>query len=120
MVMRVKAFRVIAVVGMVTAGCTQQGSLVATRTLLNVRGGLDEGAYTAALQAKFPPGSLLATLREYVVSVNGHCDEKAPGEFVCEVPEGPPACYYNLMEIDARSDGTNISSLQVAEVIVRC
>jgi hypothetical protein len=115
-----KVFAVFALVGMVTTACTEQGSLVATRTLLNVRGGLDEGAYTAALQAKFPPGSLLASLREYVISVKGHCDEKAPGEILCEVPEGPPACYYNLMEIDARSDGTNIRSLQVAEIIVRC
>ena len=115
-----KVFAVFALVGMVTTACTEQGSLVATRTLLNVRGGLDEGAYTAALQAKFPPGSLLASLREYVISVKGHCDEKAPGEILCEVPEGPPACYYNLMEIEARSDGTNIRSLQVAEIIVRC
>ena len=111
---------VLTMAGMVAAACTSQVSLVATRTLVGARGGLDEGAYAAALQAKFPPGSLLASLREYVVSVKGRCHEQAPGQIVCEVPEGPPACYYNLMEIDARSDGTAISSLQVAEILVRC
>jgi hypothetical protein len=116
----VTGFTVLTLAGMVAAACTSQDSLVATRTLVGARGGLDEGAYAAALQAKFPPGSLLARLREYVVSVKGRCDEQAPGQIVCEVPEGPPACYYNLMEIDARSDGTNISSLQVAEILVRC
>ena len=116
----VKAASVFALVGMVTAACTGQGPLVANRTLLNVHGGLDEGTYAAALQAKFPPGSLLVTLREYVVSVKGHCNEKTPGEILCDVPEGPRDCYHSLMEIDARSDGTNISSLHVAEIIVRC
>ena len=111
---------VLTMAGMVVAACTSQASLVATRTLVGARGGLDEGAYVAAIKAKFPPGSLLARLREYVVSVKGHCDEQAPGHILCDVPEGPRACYYNLMEVDARSDGTNISSLQVAEILVRC
>jgi hypothetical protein len=111
---------VFAAVGILTAACTHQDSLVATRTLVNERGGLDEAAYAAALKAKFPPGSLLVRLREYVVSVKGHCDERAPGETRCEVPEGPPACYYDLMEIDARSDGINIRTLQVEELSIRC
>ena len=111
---------VLTIAGMVAAACTSQDSLVATRTLVAARGGLDEDAYVAALQAKFPRGSPLAGLREYVVSVKGHCDEQAPGHILCEVPEGPRACYYNLMEVDARSDGTKITSLQVAEILVRC
>jgi hypothetical protein len=118
--MRNLVVAVFAVVGILTTACTHQGSLVATRTLANERGGLDKAVYAAALEAKFPPGSLLVRLKEYVVSVKGHCDERAPGETRCEVPEGPPACYYDLMEIDARTDGTNIRTLQVEEISIRC
>jgi hypothetical protein len=77
-------------------------------------------AYAAAVKAKFPPGSPVDRLREYVVSVKGHCDEGAPGETRCEVPEEPPACYYDLIEIDARSDGINIRNLQVEKISIRC
>lgn len=104
---------------LLSSACTDQVNLLATRTLLN-RTGLEYEPYAAAVQANFALGSSIAALENFVVSVRGHCIERAPGKTHCEVPEHAPGCYQDLVTIDAESDSEAIQSLQLEEVGIRC
>jgi hypothetical protein len=75
-VMRLPKFRqaTLAAAAIVLAGCSWNRSQdVASRTLLDERGYIDKLAYSAALSAKFPPGTELKKLERYVADFNGTC-----------------------------------------------
>ena len=96
-----------------TAGCADHSKLIGARTLFDANGRLDQATYSAALQAKFPPGTPLSRLQEYVASVKGNCHERAPGETWCEVPVRAQFCAAYLIGIDATTEGTAIKTLRV-------
>ena len=75
-VMRLPRFQKATVVAaaIVLAGCSWNRSQdVVSRTLLDERGYIDKNAYSAALSAKYPPGTETEKLKQYVADFDGSC-----------------------------------------------
>jgi hypothetical protein len=104
----------------VTAGCVDHRKLIGARTLFDSSGQVDQAAYSAALQAKFPPGTPLSRLEDYVVSLKGDCYERAPGETWCEVVVRARFCEASMIGIDATTDGTVIKTVRVEPGGISC
>ena len=111
---------VVALAVLPIAGCADQRTLVGIRTLFDKTGVPDYVAISAALEAKFPPGSPVAKLENFVASIKGSCNERASDAIHCEVPITPPACYYDSLEIDAEFDGPILRTFHSDRVSVRC
>ena len=89
------------------AGCVEHRRLVAYRTLFNEDGQIDAAAYSAALQARFPPGTPVARLESYVRSARGSCGPGTATSLQCQLVINGTICIAHTIAIEAGvSDGS--------------
>jgi hypothetical protein len=86
--------------------------IIAERTLFDSNGHLNQSAYSAAIQAQFPPGSPYMALEKYVASVKGSCREPTPGDIRCEVTISGTICVADVLSIHATTDGAVIKDIR--------
>jgi hypothetical protein len=101
-------------IGAVLAGCTliDRRSDIAYRTLVAESGAIDKTSYSAAISAKFPPGSSVEALRKYVSDSGGECHSRENGHW-CEIPYMAGICWAALIGIEVKVQNSLIESTRV-------
>jgi hypothetical protein len=70
--------------------------------VLNQRGGqIDEAAYTAALNGRFPTGANAGALMDFVRALGGQCKAHEAGPLHCDVPLSGAFCVTSELVIAA-------------------
>lgn len=82
------------------AGCFDHRRLVAFATLVDQDGIFHKEAYAAAIAARFPPGSPITALTQYVRSSRGQCHLNGE-EVACRIPLRGVICGAELAAIRA-------------------
>jgi len=106
------------------AGCDAFGfnstREVAKRLLFQPNGKLDEAATSAALNARFPPGSRFNDLQSFAQSLGGRCGH-SQGRSWCDIPLRGVICDTRVMSLSVvtRSDDS-IEHIQATELARTC
>jgi hypothetical protein len=98
------------------AGCsflTDRREAVAYHTLFDSEGLIDEAAYSAAMSAKFPPGTPLKSVQAYVAANDGDCRDREPNLLWCEIPYRAKFCAVALIGLEVAKSGANVGSMRV-------
>jgi len=95
-------------------GCSflDRRSDIAYRTLIAANGAIDKPSYSAAISAKFPPGSSVEALRSYVAESGGECHTRENG-YWCEISYLAGICYAAMIGIEVKVQTTTIESTRV-------
>jgi hypothetical protein len=119
-VVRLSKFKpiVIAVAfGVASSGCSLLGfdrrEAVAYRTLFDASGNIDKTTYSAAIAARFPQGSSVAALREYVSANGGECYDRDAGTLWCEIAYRVQFCAAAMIGIEVTTRDTIVESTRV-------
>lgn len=97
--------------GIVSGGCFDYRRAVAFNTLVTPQGRLDRDAFAAALSARFPLGTPVDDLRQYVAGNKGHCNDKEQDRLWCQVPLRGGICWAELVGIEVAVSEGKIESL---------
>ena len=95
-------------------GCTlldRRGD-IAYRTLVAENGAIDKPSYSAAISAKFPPGSSVEALRRYVADSGGECRVRETG-YWCEITYMVGICAAAMIGIEVKAQKSSIESTRV-------
>ena len=89
--------------------------------LYQTSGTLDNTAATAAMNARFPPGSKFTALASLVHSVGGRCG-RWRGQTYCEIPTRGTVCVENaiFMTVLEASPGDTIEHIEVRGGMTGC
>lgn len=101
----------LALFGIVSGGCFDYRRAVAFNTLVTPQGRFDQDTLAAALSARFPPGTPVDDLRQYVAGNKGHCNEKEQDRLWCEIPLRGGICWAELVGIEVAVSEGKIESL---------
>jgi hypothetical protein len=85
---------------------------VAYQTLVEGEG-LNKPAYSAAIAARFPPGSSVATFRAYVLASGGECRVKSDERIWCEIPYRIKLCAAAMIGLDVAVSKDSINAIHV-------
>jgi len=115
-----RALRILAlaVIGLSMSSCAylqewDKSRDVAYDTLFNPDRRLNVPAYSAAIAARFPPGSPAQALEDYVKSQSGSCHPKETSKLWCDFPVRGGFCYAVLIGIEASVKAGAIESTTV-------
>ena len=100
----------------VLAGCSlllDRREAVAYHTLFDAEGLIDETVYSAAISAKFPPGSSLDAVRAYTTANDGHCSDRESNILWCEIPYRGQLCAVALIGLEVTKAGAKVGSTRV-------
>ena len=86
---------------------------VAYHTLFDAEGLIDKPAYSAAIAAKFPPGTSLDAVRSYAAANDGDCREREPNILWCEIPYRGKFCAVALIGLEVTKVGSTVGSTRV-------
>jgi len=93
------------------SGCTfDHRKDVAYNLLFKPDGFENDKAFSAAVSARFPPGTPVAELQSFAVAAKGECWSKEPDGFVCEIATRGQLCAARLIRIEATVEGGLIKS----------
>jgi len=79
--------------------CFDHRRAVAFATLVDPNGRFQTDAYLAALRARFPAGSSLVALTQYVAAARGECHEGEVDTLRCEIPLRGVVCGAELAAV---------------------
>jgi len=96
-----------------TACLMNQTKEVAYRTLFSDNGMPDAKAFTAALSAKFPPGTAVNIFEKYVAANGGACHEREGAHLRCEFATRVRPCESQMLGIDITLEAGAIGTLMV-------
>ncbi len=102
------------VIAVALTGCAllDRRSDIAYRTLVSENGRIDKSNYSAAMSAKFPPGSSIDALRKYVSASGGECYTRENG-YWCEIAYLAGICYAAMIGIEVKVQTSVIESTRV-------
>ena len=111
-----KVWALIATVATAVAlsGCAllDRRSDIAYRTLVGENGAIDKPSYSAAISAKFPPGSSVEALRKYASESGGECHTRENG-YWCEIAYLAGFCYAAMIGIEVKVKNSLVESTRV-------
>jgi hypothetical protein len=117
---RSRPFRLLLLLGLLSgvAGCEVLGFDHSTRVakaLLYHDAKPDAAAITAAMNARFPPGSELADLELFVKSLGGRCFKAVDAHPVCEIPVSGGFCVAHVISLSmVTSAGDRIQHVEAS------
>ena len=71
----------------------------------------NDEAFSAAVAARFPPGSAVSELRRFAASNGGQCTSKHPDSLICEITTRAQFCAARWLRIEVTLDGEAIMSV---------
>jgi hypothetical protein len=80
---------------------------------MNDQGTFDEIAYSAALRAKYPAGTPVKLVLDYVQQSKGECNERGPGRVWCEIPTRGGFCWAQLIGLDLGVANEAVTDIRV-------
>ena len=102
---------------LMVSGCSligyDRGKELAYRTLFDSRGFVDKASYSAAMSAKFAPGTPVQAVRDYAAANDGECSERENGELWCEIAYRTKFCAAAMVGIAVVPNGSAIHSIRV-------
>jgi len=111
-------------VGLLTqlSGCLSYNhqKRISRAILSDPHGKLDEQALTAALLAKFPPGSPEAPVESLATSLGGKCYPNQRGGVRCEIPVSGTLCIARSLVIEVQTNEGAIVGLHAGPVDAYC
>jgi hypothetical protein len=94
------------------SGCTlDHRKDVAYSLLFKPDGFENDKALSAAVSARFPPGSTVSELRRYAAINGGECSPKGADGLVCEITTRAQFCAARWLRIEATVEGSVIKSV---------
>jgi hypothetical protein len=103
--------------GVASSGCSLLGfdrrEAVAYRTLFDASGNIDKTAYSAAITTRFPRGSSVVAVREYVAANGGECHDRESGNLWCEIAYRAQFCAAAMIGIEVITRDASGESLRV-------
>jgi hypothetical protein len=70
---------------------------VSKALLYDANGKPDDAAFTAAMNARFPPGAKSTDVQGFIVSIGGSCSQNTPTQLYCHVSTTGTICVAHLM-----------------------
>ena len=80
----------------------------------------DDKVFSAAIAAKFPPGTPASELRHFAASNGGECTSKHTGSLVCEITTRAIVCAARWVRIEATLDGEAVISVSSSSAGIGC
>ena len=106
------------------SGCSlfrfDQRSEIAYRTLFDDKGDPDVEAFTQALSSRFPRGTAIDSLRQFILVSSGSCNEPKAGHMWCYIPTHGFYCYSYMIGLDVTIESDTIVYLRASSTGVGC
>ncbi|MEO8671875.1 MAG: hypothetical protein ABI411_11210 [Tahibacter sp.] len=103
-----------ALLALTTAGCAFDHRKQIAYNLLYRPDGMEYNAvFSAALNARFPPGSPVTDLEKFTSAVGGECHTNPPGPEVCEFQTRGSFCRVRLITIHVTARTGNIEAIRL-------
>jgi len=105
----------VGVLALCLGGCsllTDRTKSIAALTLTNEQGGFDQATYNAAIQARYPSGTPLKKVLNYVDEAGGKCGDRE-GRLWCEIPVKSTFCAAHLLGLDVGSASDRVTDIKV-------
>ena len=97
------------------SGCsilTDRTNDIAALTLTKENGGFDQAAYNGAIQARYPSGTPVKDVREYVARAGGDCRE-SDGRLWCEITVKAKFCAAHMLGLDVGAAADRVTDIKV-------
>jgi hypothetical protein len=102
----------VAAVAFLLCGCSfDHRKDVAYRMLYREDGFENDSAFSAAISAKFPPGTAVVELQRFAAASGDKCWSKDPGGYTCEIATRGQFCAAGLIRIEATVEDGTIKSV---------
>lgn len=96
-------------------------SKLAQAVLFQPNSNLDQRAFSAAINARFPPGTNPERLVTFVESLNGYCTHNEKGKLHCSLDESGAFCVVNKIGLDVElNDSEKIEVIKASEYFLGC